>query len=158
MKPTRYTKELSEQIISELLEGKSLRRIAKELGVMANTVLEWVHKHEDFKERYLLARLMYAEFVFDEILEIADSPANDYSEVKKQQLQIDSRKWVLGKMNPKRYGKQLTIDDISASRPKQLVIVTTDKDIESESFEIGNDSEQDQYLGIFDSNTLRIRN
>ena len=71
MKPTRYTIELSEQIISELLEGKSLRRIAKELGLMANTVLEWVHKHEDFKERYLLARLMYAEFVFDEILEIS---------------------------------------------------------------------------------------
>jgi hypothetical protein len=126
---THYTKEKGEVISNLILEGKSLRHICKELGISRQTVCVWLDENPQFLKRYLICRELYCEFVFDEILEIADSPANDFSEVKKQQLQIDTRKWMLSKMNPKRYGKHLTLEDVSTNQPKQLVIVTTDQDV-----------------------------
>lgn len=153
MTSTIYSEQLLETIIDELLSGQSLRQLCRIHNLRPHTVLKWVHEDEAFKERYLLARMMYAELLFDEILEIADAPAGDFAEVKKQQLRIDSRKWVLAKMNPKRYGKQITIDDLNPTRPKQLVIVTTDKDVI-------NDDEREtmEFIDHFLPDTLREKN
>jgi hypothetical protein len=56
--------------------------------------------------------------LFDEILSIADKQDKDVDEVdgievinhnviNRNRLQIDARKWVLGKMNPKKYGERI---------------------------------------------------
>ena len=53
----------------------------------------------------------------EEILEIADAPvaltlsgATDSGAVQKQRLQIDTRKWILSKLLPKKYGNLLGLD------------------------------------------------
>lgn len=126
---THYTKEKGETINALILEGKSLRQICGELSISRETICVWLDENPEFLKRYLIARELYSEFVFDEILEIADAPASDFAEVKKQQLRIDARKWALGKMNPKRFGKQITLNDLTQAQPKQLVIVTTENDV-----------------------------
>lgn len=62
--------------------------------------------------------------LFDEIIEIADTPVlgekrkvtengvevTESDMIEHRRLQIDARKWALGKMNPKKYGDKVGID------------------------------------------------
>ena len=70
----------------------------------------------------LTAREMQADYIFEEILEIADDGRNDWMErqqedggavmvlnkehVNRSRLRIDARKWVLARMNAKQYGER----------------------------------------------------
>jgi hypothetical protein len=114
--------EISRAVIEALLDGGSLRKATKAAGVDRSTFIRWISKDQELLTEYLLARQAQAEHYFDEILDIADEPAADLVEVNKRRIQIDARKWVLSKMNPKRYGKQLTLENIQADRPRALVI------------------------------------
>ena len=67
-----------------------------------------------------------SHLLFDEIIEIADDDQNDYIEqtlpsgdiiekvnsehIQRSRLRVDARKWVLSKMNPKKYGEKLDLD------------------------------------------------
>lgn len=77
---------------------------------------------KDFREQYARARESQAEVMFDEILEIADDGSNDFMTVKKgnleyemenkevtnrSRLRVDSRKWYLSKVLPKKFGDKL---------------------------------------------------
>ena len=76
---------------------------------------------DDRLNKYARATKMRADFLFDQILEIADKQDKDveiskdgieivnHNLVNRNRLQIDSRKWVLSKMNPKKYGEKLDV-------------------------------------------------
>lgn len=67
----------------------------------------------------------------DELLEIADDGSNDWMEktvgsgetitvvdhehVQRSRLRVDTRKWYLSKLAPKRYSEKLATDDTGAS-------------------------------------------
>jgi hypothetical protein len=65
------------------------------------------------------------EKIFEEILEIADTPKEGIKKketdkgveittgdmIQHRRLQVDARKWMLGKMNPKKYGDKLETDN-----------------------------------------------
>ena len=72
-------------------------------------------KDAQLAEQYARAREILLEYHAEEILEIADeavgsteSGATDSGAVQKQKLQIDSRKWILSKLAPKKYGDKIT--------------------------------------------------
>ncbi len=85
------------------------------------TVLRWLadKKKADFRERYVYAREMQADALFDQALEIADDASGDWTEdkdgkkvvdhenIQRSRLRVDTRKWAAGKMAPKRYGDKL---------------------------------------------------
>jgi len=123
--------EISRVVIESILNGNSLRKATATAGVDKSTFIRWISKDEDLLREYLLARQAQAEHFFDEILDIADEPAADLIEINKRRIQIDARKWVLSKMNPKRYGKQMTLENIQQERPRALVIrvLREDEDI-----------------------------
>ena len=61
---------------------------------------------------------MQADAIFDECLDIADDGANDYmgddekyngDHVARSRLRIDTRKWMAGKLAPKKYGEKLAL-------------------------------------------------
>jgi hypothetical protein len=52
-----------------------------------------------------------ADKMADEILEIADNGSNkDNIIVQRDRLRIDSRKWLLSKLHPKKYGDKLDVE------------------------------------------------
>ncbi len=71
-------------------------------------------RNDDLRERYEVALVARHYALADETLEIADEPvgslesgATDSGAVQKQRLQVDTRKWLLSKMVPKKYGDKL---------------------------------------------------
>lgn len=91
----------------------------------ATTIFNWLldKRHKDFLEQYETARNVQAEMMFEELLEIADDGSNDYIEretkdgdtyevlnsehVQRSRLRVDTRKWYLSKVLPKKFGDKI---------------------------------------------------
>jgi hypothetical protein len=82
-----------------------------------NTFDKWCLDENKMTE-YAHAREKRAEVIFEDILTIADDASGDkkYTEqgevidsefVARSRIRIDARKWMLGKMQPKKYGDRI---------------------------------------------------
>jgi hypothetical protein len=121
-KETNTRVNFSEEVFAEMLEriacGDSVRAICDEPGYPSRkTFYGWVLRKEDLRERYETALVARHYALADETLEIADEPvgslesgATDTGAVQKQRLQVDTRKWILSKLVPKKYGDRVTTD------------------------------------------------
>ncbi|MES2240452.1 MAG: hypothetical protein V4497_09375 [Bacteroidota bacterium] len=106
-------------IISEIESGKSLISAINTNGMPStSTFYIWLEEEPEKSKRYTRACEARELLLFDEILSIADKQDKDVDEVdgievinhnviNRNRLQIDARKWVLGKMNPKKYGEKI---------------------------------------------------
>lgn len=105
MTATSFNQKLFDRICERIAGGESLRAICKTKDYpVQRTVLRWVAKDEKLAAQYAEAQNMRAEHYFDEIIDIADKGADP----QKTRVQIDARKWVLARMNPKKYGDKFT--------------------------------------------------
>ena len=103
---------------------------------------------EELRDTYTRAREIRADKIFEEILEIADSQGEDvginpitgeeqinHNVIQRNRLQIDARKWVLGKMS-QRYADNQKIDvttngkDLPSNTIEVRVVPPTDSDDE----------------------------
>lgn len=97
-------------------EGLSLTKACAKAGIARTTFREWVDADAALSVRYARARDDLIERLVDETLSIADTPvgstdsgATDTGAVQKQRLQVDTRKWLLSKLAPKKYGDKLEL-------------------------------------------------
>lgn len=105
MVASTFTPALFDLICERMGNGESLRAICKGKDMPnKRTVLRWLEGNEKLAEQYSAAQNLRAEHYFDEIIDIADSKADP----QKTRVQIDARKWVLSRMNPKKYGDKVT--------------------------------------------------
>jgi hypothetical protein len=89
-------------ICDKLTEGISLRKLCKsDKFPNASTVYVWLDRFPSFAEQYTRAREAATEDMLEDILEIADDPK---VEVQDKRVRIDTRKWIMGKLKPKKYG------------------------------------------------------
>ena len=121
-RPSDYTQEIADSLCAELAEGVSMHR-ACEPDDMPNkrTVFRWLREKEEFRHQYEQAKAEAADFLAEEMLEIADDGTNDYMEklveegkaphyqyngehVQRSRLRVDARKWIASKLKPKKYG------------------------------------------------------
>src|SRR5260370_31684102 len=56
------------------------------------------------------AREERADRLFEELFEIADKPCTNQVEVQQQRNRLDTRKWALSKLAPRKYGDRLEHD------------------------------------------------
>src|SRR4051795_1213338 len=103
-----YTSALADTICERLSEGESLRSICRDPGMPTEgAVRAWARENRDgFAPRYRLARELQLEFWADQIVEIADASASD---PRDRQVRIDTRKWLMSKLAPRRYGDRLLV-------------------------------------------------
>jgi hypothetical protein len=130
-RPSLYSSELVDRICEWISEGKSLRSFCRIEGNPGfQTVLDWLNDDDKiyFRSKYARAREIQAEIMADELLEIADDTKPDQLKLAHDKMKIETRQWIAAKLLPKKYGNIQHIEDITQT-PKQLVIVTTDKDI-----------------------------
>lgn len=115
-------------ICDRISNGESLRQICDSEDMpAASTVFIWLSQDSAFSEQYARAREAQADAIFDEILLIADDGRNDWMErkdqedanmgwrengeaIRRSQLRIDARKWMAGKLRPKKYGEKLELE------------------------------------------------
>jgi hypothetical protein len=126
----------AEFICSKIADGFTLRQIAKELDCEASAITDWVRHSNDFAAQYARAREVQAEKFADELVEIADDGANDWYEregielpdhehIQRSRLRADTRKWLMSKMLPKKYGDRLVNEHVGAGGgPVELAVLT----------------------------------
>lgn len=135
-RPSSFTEEIANRICDRIVAGDSLRTVCAAEDMPApSTVFLWLSKNKEFSEQYARAREAQADALFDEVLDIADDGTNDWMErhskdgkslgwalngeaVRRSQLRVDARKWMAGKLQPKKYGERLDLNHSgSIARP-----------------------------------------
>lgn len=121
-----FTQAVADIICERLAKGESLRSICADEGMPhESTVRLWVVNGGEFATQYARAREIGYEMLADEILEISDTPllgvetkiksdgtreTTEGDMLGHRRLQVDSRKWMLAKMLPKKYGDKLDLN------------------------------------------------
>lgn len=131
---TEFSEELFDTICERISNGESLRSICDDENMPnKSNVFRWLASNEALRDQYARARESQADALFDDILSIADDAQNDWMErknadgtntgwqengeaIRRSQLRIDARKWMAGKLRPKKYGDKLDVDH-SATGP-----------------------------------------
>lgn len=121
-KRTEYTDELIDDILSELsFSNKGLVTICKSKGVDFSGFYKRIAKSEELIQRYARAKELQMEFMADEIQAIADDGENDtyiddngnartdHDNIQRSKLRVDTRKWLMSKLLPKKYGDKIDV-------------------------------------------------
>jgi len=107
-RPTKYTKDLGNDICKRIIEGESLKKISEDNEMpVRSTIHEWLLDEEkkEFSDNYELAVNVRTENMFDDIEDIASNKG----EVQRDRLRVDVRKWYLSKVLPKKYGDKMDL-------------------------------------------------
>lgn len=105
-RPTIYTTELADKICEKVAK-QSLNKVTKDKGMPdISTIFRWLvdEDKKEFCDKYEKACDERTEHMFEEINEISD---NTKGEVQRDRLRVDTRKWYLSKMKPKKYGDKV---------------------------------------------------
>jgi hypothetical protein len=101
--PEGYGQDTADAICEKLADGISLRAICKLDGMPpTSTVCKWLSKNPAFVEQYARARELQADALFDDCLALADNEHDKSAkDANERRLQIDTRKWMAGKLKGK---------------------------------------------------------
>jgi hypothetical protein len=108
-------REAINEIINRVSEGESVHMIIKhnkDKYPTFSTFYKYINNNKDIEKAYLSAKQIGLEKRAQEIEEIADEEIeyNDNAAVQKQKLRIDTRKWLLSKLAPRKYGDKLDLN------------------------------------------------
>lgn len=91
-----------------------------------SALYEWLEADPELAKQYARAKELQAEYMEGELNEIADDGRNDYMErvnqdgevvgyqvngehISRSKLRIETRKWLMGKLRPKKYGDKVEL-------------------------------------------------
>lgn len=113
-------KDIFDYVCKEIESGRALRNVLKDENMPStSTFYQWLENNEDKAKQYARATEVRAEVIFDDILSIADQNESDTyinengvevvnnDVIQRSRLRIDARKWVLSKLNPKKFGDKI---------------------------------------------------
>lgn len=121
------------EVLESIRETGNLRKSCAKHGVKLPSFLRWVSEDKDLADQYASAREIGLEAMAHDILDIADDGTNDtyvddqgntrtdYDVIARSRLRVDSRKWLLSKLMPKKYGDKL--DVTSGGEPMPTVTI-----------------------------------
>ena len=131
-------------IFTEIEKGRAVRNVLKDSGMPdVTTFYRWIDEDKEKSKQYARACEFRADAIFDEIIDIADdssldkkvlengSEVLDSEFVARSRIKIDARKWVVSKLNPKKYGDKMDLTtDGEKITPQniQVEIVKPDED------------------------------
>ena len=103
-------------VLQGMRSGLSAFKACKAAGVNQSTFNDWLNADPALAADYARAREDLIESMAQEVLDLADSevPADEYGKkdwqaIQKHKLQVDTRKWLLSKLSPKKYGDKIEV-------------------------------------------------
>lgn len=130
-RPASFTPDLGDVVCERLADGESMRSISRDDSMPCMTTLfKWLRTIPEFTQQYEKAKLECHNAWFEDIVEISDNEVGnpvlvddnpividgrpvmfvDSASVGHARLRIDSRKWALSKLMPKKYGDRVQQD------------------------------------------------
>lgn len=97
-------------------EGVSLRKALKDKKLSSDSFYQWVERDAENLKQLARACERREEILFDECVDIADDDSRDEKafvgkiHVDRAKLRIQTRLDVLARMNPKKYGAKIEVD------------------------------------------------
>lgn len=136
-RPSGFSQEIADTISERLSLGESLRSICRDETMPSQSmVFRWLASKPEFREQYAHAREVQADSWADDIIEIADDSSGDVirdpesgnerfnSEfAARSRLRVDTRKWLMARMAPKKYGDKITQEHTGADGGALKVII-----------------------------------
>lgn len=130
-----YDREQKENILTAIFNdienGDSLRKSLINNKISSKTFYEWIDKDEEKVKQYARACEERAEALLDEMLDIVDDSSGDKvlsistgesvvngEVIQRSRLRYDARKWLVSKLNPKKYGDKVDL----TTNGKDLII------------------------------------
>lgn len=122
--PPDTKQEVIEAILGHIDDGASLRAACVKIDFPRKTFERWLESDPELCAQYERARANRSDKIFEEMLMIADTPLIGKIETTKEwgveektadmiehrRLQVETRKWMLGKMAPKKYGDRVELE------------------------------------------------
>lgn len=118
-RPTKFTQKLADEICEAIALGNSMRTVCEQDGIPAlSTVFRWLRENESFQKQYSRACEERTEAMAEYMLDISDDGRNDWvrtrggyivnrESTERSKLRIETRKWLMAKMKPKKYGDKV---------------------------------------------------
>lgn len=158
---TRQTESCVREILERVVRGESLRQICQDEHMPAEcTVWRWIQYDPVFAEEYYKAKERQLDAFAEQILTIADDSSTDvrmaydkfgnrvpevnYENVKRSELRIKSRQWLMERLQPRKYGDKMRQDVDSGSRSNsqttmiQIMLPDNGRPIEAQTIEVKN--------------------
>lgn len=137
-RPSSYMQEIADKICEEIGNGKSLRSVCLMDGMPAmSSIFKWIREHEEFSKQYARATEERTEALAEEILDISDDGRNDWMTIttkggfekevannevlQRSRLRVDTRKWLMSKMKPKKYGDKIDLSNNGKDFPTPIL-------------------------------------
>lgn len=120
-RPSKYTDELADNLCDRIANSeRGVSVICREDDDMPSytTVKNWLldQNKKEFLAKYEIAKELQGEFMAHNMLHIADDNSKDVrinpdgvemvesENIQRSRLRVDTRKWLLSKLIPKKYG------------------------------------------------------
>lgn len=141
-RPSIYTDAIAEEICGRIAEGLSIREISALDGMPSERAIwAWVGNNPDFQPRYARAKEHQMERFAEEIVRISDDGTNDWMKrqageddlpnhehINRSKLRVESRKWLMSKLAPKKYGEKVAVDHSGTVTLEQMLSEVHGKD------------------------------
>lgn len=134
-----YSEKEKTKIVNEICDlmetGVSLRKACTKLSIPRSSFYDIVDNDEKKMYQYARAMEARADHMFEDILHIADDTTSDqetvnidgieltntnHDVIQRSRLRVDSRKWILSKMIPKKYGDKSTLALEGGEKPIEI--------------------------------------
>lgn len=107
---------LSAAVLEGMSNGLSAYKACQAVKISHCTFLDWVASDAELCNKYTRARENLIERMANELLEISDADPEvtgdgkkDWAAIQKHKLQVDTRKWLLSKLAPRKYGDRIEV-------------------------------------------------
>jgi hypothetical protein len=120
-----YSVELGDEICRRIANGETLYDVCQDpaIPVSASAVRQWdLDNRDGFSAKYASAKRQLIEAWSDQLVRIAD---NQLLEPNDRRVRIDTRKWLMSKLHPGKYGDKVTVAG-DAENPLQAVVTHID--------------------------------
>jgi hypothetical protein len=137
---SEFTEELATRICAEISAGSKLSDVCKPDDMPCErAVYGWLAKQPTFVQQYARAMEERTNAMAEELLAIADDGSNDFMQrnygedvawvengeaIQRSKLRVDTRKWLMSKMNAKKYGDKFAVGGDKAMDPIQTESIT----------------------------------
>lgn len=144
-RPTAYTQKIVDEIMSRVAMGYSIRKtLAPDHLPSIETHYRWLREKPEYYEHYTRAKEDQVDALAEDLLDIADDNSQDFIEddyqggrtpgyqfnsehVQRAKLRIETRRWLMSKMKPRKYGDKLDVTSDGKELPAPILLLPNQK-------------------------------
>ena len=99
-----------QEILPRIAAGESLRKVCAELGLHPGHMVAFLNDDKDLAAQYARAAESRNELRAHELEDIADGDKDDSKlRVARDRLRVDTKKWLMSKLQPRRWGDKIEL-------------------------------------------------